>query len=290
MEAHNELVGWEETGAVTGKAVEKLEDGTTTDPRFGTDFRDQATGRLVAKALIRGMFAAGYDTVKGKTVVIQGSGNVGLWAALELYREGLIVKAINDVKGGILANSPKGIDVEALADYMKEQSVPVKDRTVVGFPGAAVLENPGEILTLKADGVVPAAFGNAITPEIAEKMVASGTDSGERKVVSEGGNNVTPIPAGHVLDEHGIFVVPGNIANDGGVNGSIDEVYQNLGAVEGRRAHTLEESEAFALKHQDIAWKAAEGFVEKYGWTFRQAVHAAMAAEIARAAGYEVEI
>ena len=64
----------------------------------------------------------------GSTAVVQGFGNVGSIAALELYNAGLKIIAVSDAFGGI--HNAKGLDLNLLEEHLQ------KTRSVVGFAEA----------------------------------------------------------------------------------------------------------------------------------------------------------
>ncbi len=145
-------------------------------------------------------------------MVVQGFGNVGMFAALlgvELL--GMKLTAVSMVDGAIY--NPKGIDVKALAEYARQHG-----GSTVGFPGAEALPMD-ELLTQECDLLVPAALEGVITPENAGNIKA--------KMILELANGPTTPEADAILNERGIIVVPDFLANAGGVTVSYFEQTQN---------------------------------------------------------------
>src|SRR5207245_1973285 len=97
---------------------------------------------------------AKHGEVRGKTLAIQGFGNVGSWAARFLHERGGKVIAVSDVKGGV--RNPEGLDIPRLIAHQAQQ------KTVTGFPGSDSISNE-DLLLLPVDVLVPAALGGVIT-------------------------------------------------------------------------------------------------------------------------------
>lgn len=150
--------------------------------------------------------------IEGKTVAIQGVGNVGEHAARTLQERGALIVALADSKGGIYC--PGGLDVDAVLRFRAET------RSVVGFPGADELAPNGAILELPCDVLVPAALESVIDANNAPRVQA--------KVIAEAANG--PItPAGEdVLTARGCLIVPDIYANAGGVTVSYFEWLKGL--------------------------------------------------------------
>jgi glutamate dehydrogenase (NAD(P)+) len=145
------------------------------------------------------------------TVAIQGFGNVGGNAARLLAARGAKIVAVGDHAGGIA--NPAGLDVEALRAWVRTH------RTVKGFPGGDAFAGP-EVLTWQADVLIPAALGDVLTAENAERVRAG--------LVVEGANAPTTPDADAILRRRGVTIVPDVLANAGGVTVSYFEWAQNV--------------------------------------------------------------
>jgi glutamate dehydrogenase (NAD(P)+) len=176
----------------------------------GSKGRESATGLGVFYIAQRACRDHGIS-LKGASVVLQGFGNVGSWAAKFLHDAGAKVIAIADVDGAV--RNDKGIDVPALLSWAKDR------RTVAGFPGADAFPKE-RIFSVKCDLLIPAALNGVITETNAPEIDA--------KLVVEGANNPINPHADHLLAEKGIPVVPDILANAGGVTVSYFEWTQNL--------------------------------------------------------------
>ncbi|MCF8258063.1 MAG: Glu/Leu/Phe/Val dehydrogenase [Flavobacteriales bacterium] len=153
--------------------------------------------------------------IEGKTVAVQGMGNVGYWAAKFFHDAGAKVVAISEWDGSIY--NTDGIDPEALLAYKKEKNA------VVGFPGSTHIGGPGAALEVECDILIPAALENQINGDNAANVKA--------KLIGEAANG--PItPAGEqILLGNGIMIIPDIFLNAGGVTVSYFEWLKNLSHV-----------------------------------------------------------
>jgi len=209
---------------VTGKPV----------TQGGIRGRKEATGRGVRYAL-QEVFSYKEDVgrvklspgLEGKTVVVQGFGNVGYHSALFLEEEdGCKVIAIGEWDGGIW--NPEGLHVRDVAEH--------RDRTgsITNFPGAKTLKDPKGVLELECDILIPAALENQITLENVDRIRA--------KVLAEAANGPTSTAAEEVLLSKGTLIIPDIYLNAGGVTVSYFEWLKNLSHVRfGRMEKRLKE-------------------------------------------------
>jgi glutamate dehydrogenase len=200
---------------VTGKPIEK----------GGSEGRVEATGYGGGYVLMEIWKLMDIDP-KGKRVAIQGFGNVGSYVAQHLAEAGCAIVAVCDSKNGIY--DPEGLDLASAMHYKETYG------TFAGFNGRLI--EPGDILTMPADVVIPAALENSVTEEVAEAIQA--------KIVLELANGPTTNDADRILNERGIIVIPDVLANAGGVATSYFEWRQNLGGEHWSKAdvlHKLEE-------------------------------------------------
>ena len=181
--------------------------------------------------------------IEGKTVAVQGFGNVGFYAAYFLSSWGARVIAVTDSQGGVY--NPRGLDVEALMKIKGEKG------SVIYYQDGKRISNE-ELLTMDADILVPAALENVITEENAPKIRA--------KVIVEGANGPTTPEADEILFKRGIFIAPDILANAGGVTASWIEWVNN------RIGGWLTEEEA-KKKLED---KMSEAFNTFYGYLSRR--------------------
>lgn len=195
MDEFHRLEGFQ-PACVTGKPVEL----------FGAPGREEATGRGVAM-IAAATLKENKIKVEGATVVIQGFGNVGRYAALVCQELGMKVIAISDVTGGIV--DKKGIDIQSIFSYKTLEDLKVNERI-----GSA------EVLTLECDILIPAALGGVINESNASEINA--------RFIVEGANQPITIAADRELRTQGVVIVPDILANSGGVMGSYFEWTQNI--------------------------------------------------------------
>lgn len=185
---------------VTGKPVEL----------GGSYGRDQATGRGVAVCM-REYAALEKCNPSDIRIVIQGFGNVGSWTARLAKEAGFRIVGISDLKGGI-ANAA-GIDIASLDRHFTVAG------SVAGFVGAEPITNDA-LLELECDYLVPAAIGEVITGDNADRVKA-------RVVVEAANHPVTP-EGDRILKARGVMVLPDILVNAGGVTVSYFEWTQNI--------------------------------------------------------------
>ncbi len=176
----------------------------------GLDGRDRATGFGVYLTL-RLLFENRKESLKGKTFIVQGFGNVGYWASKFLNDDGAILLAVQDAHATLY--NKDGINVADLYEHCKPRKGSVK-----GFEGAAEME-PSEFFGLACDFIIPAALGNQITEKNAHLI--------KSKVIAEGANGPTNNEAERILLANGAIIIPDILCNSGGVIGSYFEWLQN---------------------------------------------------------------
>ncbi len=186
---------------VTGKPIEL----------GGSLGREEATGRGVCIALREAAKTYKLD-LKKISVAIQGFGNVGTHTARILEQEmGVKVAAISDVRGGIY--NQRGIRYTDALQQLKNTG------SVAGLKNCVKLTNE-ELLELKCDVLIPAALGNVLTKQNADKVKA--------KIIIEAANGPTTFEADEIFSSRNIPVVPDIFANAGGVTVSYFEWVQNV--------------------------------------------------------------
>lgn len=211
-------------GCVTGKPV----------TQHGIRGRAEATGRGVYYGLTECVSYA--DDMKkiglgkgmaGKTMVVQGLGNVGSNTALISQMEGDVkIIGIAEREGSIYGEN--GIDVEKLIAFRKETG------SIIGFPGTKHIGDNLAALELECDILVPAALENQITHLNADRIKA--------KIIAEAANGPITSDADPILSRKGIIILPDFYINAGGVTVSYFEWLKNLshhrfGRLENRFQH-----------------------------------------------------
>ena len=215
---------------VTGKPLEL----------HGCEGREEATGRGVVIIAAR-LFQQLGSNIKGKTVAVQGFGNVGTFTAKFLHDRGAVVVAITDVRGGCA--NPKGLDIPKLIEYAKTNS------GVQGFPDSLPLTNE-ELFSTQCDVLIPAALGGQLTAETAPLVQA--------KFIVEAANDPTTPEADAIFHQRGILVVPDILANAGGVTVSYFEWVQNRSVVHWPLEEIRTKLEQKMAAAFDAVWTIAE--------------------------------
>lgn len=178
----------------------------------GTVGRREATGRGVAY-LSKRVLADLDISASNATAVVQGFGNVGSFAALDLYQSGVKVIAISDNTGALYDKA--GLNIPLLVEHVKVKG------GIAGFAYASAYD-ASDILTLPCDILVPAAIERVIDKKVAENLRC--------RILAEGANGPTTPEADLVLHKrkNEIFVIPDILCNAGGVVVSYFEWVQDL--------------------------------------------------------------
>lgn len=199
-------------GCVTGKPV----------TQSGIRGRTEATGRGVFYG-IREALSIAEDTKKlgltpgtdGKTMVVQGLGNVGSYTAMISQDEGgMILVGVSEVEGAIYDKN--GIDIHELLKFRKETG------SILNYPGAKSFpkERRREVMEFECDVLVPAALENQIHADNAVRIKA--------KIIAEAANGPVTAEAQLILTEAGKMILPDLYLNAGGVTVSYFEWLKNL--------------------------------------------------------------
>ena len=183
----------------------------------GSLARTEATGYGLLY-ITQEMLKSKGDSLKGKTVIVSGAGNVATYAIQKAWQLGGKPVTCSDSTGWVY--DPEGIDVEALKE-IKE----VKRARLTEYknyrPNSEYHEGRG-VWTIKADIALPCATQNELNLDDAKTLVANGV-----KVVAEGANMPTTQEATDYLQANGVVFLPGKAANAGGVATSALEMSQN---------------------------------------------------------------
>jgi glutamate dehydrogenase (NAD(P)+) len=207
----------------------------------GSVFRHEATGAGVVMVVARACDRLGW-ALGGLRCVVQGFGNVGSIAALELHGLGARVTAVSDVSGGIQAE--EGLDVPALQEYARVHG------SLEGCTVGHRITNE-ELLELECDILVLAAREDQITAENASRVRAT--------MIAEGANGPTSLEADGILAERGIPILPDILTNAGGVTVSYFEWVQDLGRLFWTRDEIRAKLAAKLSDAFDRVWDLAEG-------------------------------
>ena len=161
------------------------------------------------------------DSMKGKVVVVSGSGNVAQYATEKATELGAKVVTMSDSSGYI--HDADGITKEKLAHIMHIKNVKrgrIKEY-VNKYPSAKFFkgERPWSV---KCDVALPCATQNELDGKEAKLLVQNGCIC-----VAEGANMPSTPEAIHVFQKSKILFAPGKASNAGGVATSGLEMSQN---------------------------------------------------------------
>ncbi|MCP3873760.1 MAG: NADP-specific glutamate dehydrogenase [Desulfobacteraceae bacterium] len=173
------------------------------------------------------MLATKKDSLKGKTCLVSGSGNVAQYTTEKLNQLGAKVVTLSDSSGYIY--DEKGIDETKLQHVMYLKNVKrgrIKEY-IEKYPKAVytALDGNAEFNPLwnhKADCAFPSATQNEINSKDAQNLVKNGIN-----VVCEGANMPTMPEGIDIFLDNKILYAPGKAANAGGVAVSGLEMSQN---------------------------------------------------------------
>lgn len=153
--------------------------------------------------------------IKGKSVIIQGFGNVGYFAAKFFQEGGAKIIGIGEMEGAIY--NTNGLDIDSVFTHRKTSG------SILNYPDAKNFTHTNDILEQPCDILVPAALENVITEENAARIKA--------KIIAEAANGPISAEADEILDKMGVMVIPDMYLNAGGVTVSYFEWLKNLSHV-----------------------------------------------------------
>mmetsp|Transcript_40253 Transcript_40253/g.94233 ORF Transcript_40253/g.94233 Transcript_40253/m.94233 type:complete len:520 (+) Transcript_40253:247-1806(+) len=200
------------SGVVTGKAI----------AAGGIDGRTEATGLGVFMATKEFLDSDEFCTrhkishgIAGKTVIVQGFGNVGYWAARFFAEAGAKIVGVVEYNSAVFCEG--GLEVDALKAFQTETG------SLKGFPGCDISCGEAEAsryMEKECDILVPAALEKSLNRTNAANIKA--------KIVAEGANGPTTPAAEEIMIGNGVVVLPDMLMNAGGVVVSYFEWVQNL--------------------------------------------------------------
>ncbi len=198
------------TGVLTGKGMSW----------GGSLIRPEATGYGTVY-FAESMLKTRNDSMKGKTVLISGSGNVAQYATEKATQLGAKVVTLSDSSGYIF--DADGIDAEKLAFVMNLKNVKRGriSEYVKQYPSAKFVKGQTP-WNEKCDVALPCATQNELNGDDAKALLSNGCF-----VVSEGANMPSDLDAVHAFLKAKILYAPGKASNAGGVATSGLEMSQN---------------------------------------------------------------
>ena len=218
-------VGGREIGYLFGmwKKITKSWEGVLTGKGYGWGGslgRPEATGYGLVYFLEE-MLKANGETVKGKTVLISGSGNVAQYAAQKVMQLGGTVVTLSDSSGTVYI--PDGLTEEMWEFVMELKNVRRGRIKELAEKFDGVEYHAGEKpWKFKADIALPSATQNEILGDDARKLIENGVIA-----VAEGANMPSDLEAIDLYLKNNVLYGPAKAANAGGVAVSGLEMSQN---------------------------------------------------------------
>lgn len=197
------------TGVLTGKGI----------PFGGSLCRKEATGYGLCYFTEEALKNLLNTSLKNKTVIISGSGNVAIYACEKATALGAKVVAMSDSNGFIYDED--GIKLDIIKDIKEVKRGRIKEY-VKTVKSAVYTENANEIWNIKCDVALPCATQAELNLDNAKKLVSNGVIA-----VCEGANMPCSLDAAKYFIENKVIFGPGKAANAGGVATSGLEMSQN---------------------------------------------------------------
>jgi glutamate dehydrogenase (NAD(P)+) len=229
-------------GVVTGKPVAS----------GGTLGRTKATAQGLVYCVIEWAKENNFE-LEGKTMTVQGFGNVGSYTALILAKLGVSTVAVGDHTGYLY--NPEGFNAHKLQEHV------AKNGSIQGYPGGKPITRE-EFFKTKSDIFAPCALENQIGEEEARVL--------DCKLIAEGANGPTTPEGEKILLDKGIVILPDVLANSGGVTVSYYEWVQNKRS----ESWTEEEVDAKLEKAMKRAYKEVADFARSKKTDLRVAAYA----------------
>jgi glutamate dehydrogenase (NADP+) len=198
------------TGVLTGKGLSW----------GGSLIRPEATGYGTVY-FAQNMLKHISNNIKGKTVIISGSGNVAQYAAEKCIQLSAKVISLSDSSGTIY--DEEGIDIEKLAFIMNLKNIKRGriSEYIKKYPKAKFLKNKTP-WNIPCDIALPCATQNELNENDAKSLINNGCIC-----VSEGANMPCVPEAIKIFKAKQILYAPGKASNAGGVAVSGLEMAQN---------------------------------------------------------------
>jgi glutamate dehydrogenase (NADP+) len=203
------------TGVLTGKGI----------GWGGSLIRTEATGYgLIYFA--ENMLQEKKDSIKNKTCLVSGSGNVAQYAIEKIIQLGGKAVTASDSDGFIYDAAGITQDkLEFLKDLKNNRRGRIKeyaDTFKCEFHSLESTSDHNPLWNIKADCAFPCATQNEVNEKDANNLIKNGL-----KLLGEGANMPTTIEAINILIDNGVMYSPGKASNAGGVATSGLEMTQN---------------------------------------------------------------
>ena len=185
----------------------------------GSLCRTEATGYGVTYFALEALKTYSKTDLKGKRVIVSGSGNVALYCLKKVTELGGTVIAMNDSSNAIYV--PSGINFEILRELKEDKRGRIKEYQDLVNEEVTVLPSK-DIWSIKCDIAFPCATQFELDENDAKKLIANGVIG-----VFEGANMPCTIEAANLFIKNKVIYAPGKASNAGGVAVSGLEIEQN---------------------------------------------------------------
>ena len=185
----------------------------------GSLCRTEATGFGVTYFALEALKAYKGTDLKGKRVIVSGSGNVALYCLKKVVELGGIVVAMNDSNNSIYV--PSGIDFETIRALKEDRRGRIKEYKDLVKDEVIVMESKA-IWSIKCDVAFPCATQFELDEKDAAKLIENGCIG-----VFEGANMPCTLEAANLFIKNKVIYSPGKASNAGGVAVSGLEIEQN---------------------------------------------------------------
>ncbi|MBO4540851.1 MAG: NADP-specific glutamate dehydrogenase, partial [Bacilli bacterium] len=185
----------------------------------GSLYRPEATGYgllYFVEEMLRTYFQ---DDIKGKKVIISGSGKVGSMAAKKAKELGAIVVGMSDINGCVY--DPDGLDVDEIIELAKAKGEFFHDYQKK-HPNVKASPISRDLWNVPCDIALPCATQGEINLENAKQLKKNGC-----YLVAEGANMPCDLEAIRFFNSNDVIFSPGKASNAGGVAVSGLEMSQN---------------------------------------------------------------
>lgn len=219
-------VGNREIGYLYGQycRLMNISEGTMTGKGIfagGSLLRTEATGYGLCYFAEEMLSELRRTSLKGKTMIVSGSGNVAIYVIKKAQAFGAKVIAASDSSGYII--DEQGIDLPLLQQIKEVERARISEYAA-RRPGASYHPGSGGIWSIPCDVAVPCALQNEIDIEAAQLLSRNGC-----MALLEGSNMSCSLEAVDLISQEDILYVPAKAANAGGVAVSGLEMAQNAG-------------------------------------------------------------
>ncbi len=264
VNTNSQIMAWmaDHYGKYTGETISATFTGKPVS-MGGSLGRTEATGVGVIMTLEQHALVNDIE-LGGKTMAIQGFGNVGSYAALRAYADvGIRVTHVAN-EYGCIVNRDK-IDIAGLREWIEAKG----QKALLEFPGAEPFG--GDIIAADVDILCLAALENAVTADNVGQIKAP--------LILEGANGPLTAEADKLANEAGKVIIPDILANSGGVTVSYFEMVQNENQDRWTRKVVLERLKEKMCSAYDRIYETSQ----QYNCSMRQGCYLRAVAEIAEA-------